>query len=68
MSVSEVVASTPPPAFVEDAINAHGASLVRAGMASQPEVPESDVAEIRAATAIVMPTLPDDWRGRDVQV
>jgi anti-sigma factor RsiW len=37
-------------------------------MASQPEVPDYDADEIRAATAIVMPTLPKNWQVRDVQV
>lgn len=68
VSVTEVVASTPPPAYVEDAMRAHGTSMVRAGMASQPEVPDYDTAEIRAATAIVMPPLPEEWRVRDVQI
>lgn len=67
-SVTAVVASTPPPAYVEDAMQAHGASMVRAGMASQIETPAYDAAEIRAATAIVMPALPADWSVRDVQV
>lgn len=67
-SVSEVVASTPPPAYVEDALRAHGTSVLRASMASQPEVRNYDVEEIRSATAIVMPTLPQDWDVRDVQI
>ncbi len=67
-SVSEVVASTPPPAYVEDAMRAHGTSVLRASMASQPEVRDYDVEEIRSATAIVMPTLPHDWDVRDVQI
>jgi len=67
-SVSEVVASTPPPAYVEDAMRAHGTSMLRASMASQPEVRDYDVEEIRSATAIVMPTLPEDWNVRDVQI
>ena len=68
MSVTEVVASTPPPAYVEEAMRAHRTSIVRASMASQPEVPDYDADEIRAATAIVMPTLPKNWQVRDVQV
>lgn len=68
ISVTAVVASTPPPAYVEDAMHAHGISLVRAGMASQPEVRVYDAGEIRAATAIVMPLLPAGWTVRDVQI
>jgi anti-sigma factor RsiW len=68
LPVSEVVASTPPPAYVDDAVQAHRTTIVRAAMASQPEMPNYDPAEIRSATAIVMPELPADWRVLDVQV
>ena len=68
MLVSEVVASTPPPGYVQDALMAHRTAMVRATMASQPEVPDYDAGDIRAATAIVMPTLPTDWRVTDVQL
>ncbi len=68
LSVTEVVASPPPPAYVEDAILAHGTTVLRSAMASQPEVPGYDAEEIRAMTGIVMPRLPDDWQVRDVQV
>lgn len=37
-------------------------------MVSQPEVSDFDPAEIRAATAIVMPLLPDGWQIKDVQI
>ncbi len=65
---SEVNASVHPPAFVEQAIRAHQTTLVRAGMQSQPEVQSYDRDEIRAATAITMPVLPEDWKVVDVQV
>lgn len=68
MSVTAVVASTPPPAYVEDAIRAHGTSVLRASMTSQPEVRDYDPVEIRSATAIVMPELPRDWDVQDVQI
>lgn len=68
MSVTKVVASTPPPVYVEDAIRAHGTSVLRASMNSQPEVRDYDPVEIRSATAIVMPNLPGDWDVRDVQI
>jgi len=64
----EVAASTPPPAYVGDAIRAHRTTLLRAVMRSQPESPEYDAAEIRSATRIVMPALPEDWAITDVQV
>lgn len=68
LSVTASVASAPPPAYVEDAMRAHGTSVIRAAMASQPEAPNYDPEEIRAVTAIVMPALPKDWRVEDVQV
>jgi anti-sigma factor RsiW len=66
--VSEVVASQPAPAYVEDAVMAHRTSLVRAAMPSQPGKGRYDPAEIRAATAIVMPKLPAGWKVKDVQL
>ncbi|MDX8455796.1 anti-sigma factor [Mesorhizobium sp. VK9D] len=68
IAVTKVVASTQPPAYVEDAVRAHRTTLVRETMPSQREAPGYNADEIRAATAIVMPSLPDDWKIRDVQV
>lgn len=68
IGVKQVVASTMPPAYVTDALRSHRTSLVRADMRSQPEVPDYDPAEIRAATAIVVPTLPEGWAVTDVQI
>ncbi|RRI03854.1 anti-sigma factor [Mesorhizobium tamadayense] len=68
ITVTKVVASTQPPAYVEEAVSAHRTTLVRETMPSQPEAPGYNADEIRAATAIVMPSLPDDWRIRDVQI
>lgn len=68
LSVSEVVASVPPPPFVEEAIRAHGTSMLRQTMTSQAEAPRYDPTEIRSATAIVMPDIPKDWTVSDVQI
>lgn len=68
MSVTKVVASPQPPAYLEEAISAHRTTLVRESMQSQPEAPNYNAGEIRAATAIVMPSLPKDWKVRDVQI
>ena len=68
LTVTQSVASAPPPAYVEDAMRAHRTWTIRAAMASQPEAPGYDPEEIRAVTAIVMPTLPDGWRVLDVQI
>lgn len=68
LGVSRVVASDLPPAYVDDAVRAHRTALVRAGMPSQRAGQGYDPAEIRAATAIVMPALPEGWQVEDVQV
>jgi anti-sigma factor RsiW len=68
LTISQVVASTPPPSFVSDAVMAHKTSLVRAGMRSQSDVNPYDPAEIRAATAITMPQLPAEWSVKDAQL
>jgi anti-sigma factor RsiW len=66
--VTKVVASTQPPVYLEEAIRAHRTTLVRETMPSQSEAPNYNAGEIRAATAIVMPSLPKDWKVRDVQI
>jgi len=68
MLVTRVVASPQPPAYLEEAIRAHKTTLVRETMPSQPEAPNYVAGEIRAATAIVMPSLPKGWKVRDVQI
>lgn len=68
LGVSDVEASPQPPAYVGAAVMAHRTVLLRAEMASQPEVRTFDPQEIRAATAVVLPELPAGWQVRDVQV
>ncbi|HSI39303.1 MAG TPA: anti-sigma factor [Xanthobacteraceae bacterium] len=68
LGVSQVSAAAPPPAYVSDAVMAHRTTLVRSAMRSQPGAPDYDPAEIRAATAIVMPVLPEGWTVTDVQI
>jgi anti-sigma factor RsiW len=68
LGVSQVVASAPPPAYVTEAVMAHRATLVRAAMNSQRGAQTYDPVEIRATTAIVMPTLPQGWEAADVQI
>lgn len=63
-----VTASPPHPAFVADALRAHGAAALRAGMESQPKASRLDAAEIRSATGIALPALPEGWAVRDAQV
>jgi len=56
------------PAYVNEAARAHRTALLRASMQSQPLQPNYDPAEIRAATSIKLPDLPEDWQVLDVQV
>lgn len=65
---SPSIASTPPPAFVADALQSYRTSSLRNGMASQTEVKRYDREELRAATAIALPRLPAEWTIDDVQV
>ncbi len=67
LGVTSVVASALPPAYLDEAVTAHRNTLMRAA-ASPPGATGYDPAEIRAATAIVMPELPGDWKVADVQV
>jgi anti-sigma factor RsiW len=67
-SATEVNASVPPPAYVEEAVRAHQTATLRETMASQTEVSAYDPEDIRSATAIVMPQLPADWTVADAQV
>jgi anti-sigma factor RsiW len=66
--IGEVVASVPPPQFVEEAMRAHQTAELRKHMPSQIEAGRFDAAEIRAATAIVLPAMPTEWSVRDAQV
>ncbi len=68
LGVGDVEASVRPPAYIADAVRSHRTTALRAGMKSQFETPDYDAAEIRAATAIVMPAIPTDWTVLDVQV
>ena len=68
LGIGQVGASALPPAYVTDAVMAHRATLVRASMHSQRGASAYDAAEIRATTAIVLPTLPQGWQVADVQI
>lgn len=67
-SATEVIASVPPPAFVEEAVRAHQTTMLRERMPSQAVLTTYDPNDIRAATAIVMPEIPKGWAVIDVQV
>jgi anti-sigma factor RsiW len=56
------------PAFVADAVMSYRTGLLRVAMPSQPESLLFDPGDIRRYTSIRVPTLPDGWRVRDVQV
>ncbi len=65
---TQVIASVQPPPFVEEAVRAHQTAVLRETMPSQAEISAYDPADIRAATGIVMPEIPTDWKVIDVQV
>jgi anti-sigma factor RsiW len=67
-SATEVSASVPPPAFVDDAVAAYRTSQTRAKMGSQPKETIYNPDDIRASTAIVMPTLPAEWTVADAEI
>ncbi|MFN3513996.1 MAG: anti-sigma factor family protein [Phenylobacterium sp.] len=54
--------------FVAEAVAAHRTARIRAAMGSQPEAVYYNPAEIRSATRIDLPRLPDAWQVTDVQV
>ncbi|WP_137136831.1 anti-sigma factor [Rhizobium sp. FKY42] len=68
LTISSVQASTPAPTFVEEAMRAHDTSVLRESMPSQTGSSQYDAAEIRSATAIVMPQIPKEWKVSDVQI
>ncbi len=68
LRVPQVVASEPPPEFIQAALEAHEAGRLRLSMQSQPAMPRLDAAEIRAKTGILLPGLPGEWQVRDVQI
>lgn len=56
------------PVYVEEAERAHRTALLRASMHSQALQPNYDREEIRAATAVIVPVLPEEWQVLDVQI
>ncbi|KQV70272.1 anti-sigma factor [Rhizobium sp. Root1220] len=66
-TATEVAASVPAPAYVEDAVRAYHTAVLRQSVPSQ-SVAIYKAEDIRAATAIVMPQLPDGWKIADVQI
>jgi hypothetical protein len=67
-AVMDVVERRGDPVFVADAVTSHRMTKVRAAMRSQPGVRTLDRAEIRDATGIEVPQLPDRWTVADVQI
>ena len=64
----EVNASTHPPAYVAQAVEAHRTEALRRGMHSQAPSTAFDAEEIRSATGIVLPSLPDGWTIAEAEV
>ncbi|MGG7519365.1 anti-sigma factor family protein [Allorhizobium undicola] len=67
-SAGEVVASVPPPAFVDEAVKAHETSLLRESVGKLGDRPVFSAADIRSATGIVLPDMPGRWSVRDSQI
>ncbi|MCJ9760154.1 anti-sigma factor, partial [Agrobacterium sp. SHOUNA12C] len=67
-TASEVNASVPAPAFVDDAVRTYQATATRDTMKSQPGQSGYNPEEIRASTAIVLPEMPAGWRVTDAQI
>ncbi|NTJ32988.1 anti-sigma factor [Agrobacterium rhizogenes] len=67
-TASEVNASVPAPAFVDDAVRAYQATATRDTMKSQLGQSGYNPEEIRASTAIVLPEMPAGWRVTDAQI
>lgn len=65
---AEVNASTHPPAFVTQAVEAHRTEALRRGMRSQSRSTAFDAEEIRSATGIVLPGLPEGWSIAEAEV
>jgi anti-sigma factor RsiW len=61
------IASTMP-SYVDEAARAHRTALLRASMHSQRGQPNYDREDIRSATSIDIPALPQDWQVLDVQI
>lgn len=64
LGIGEVVASGLPPSYVEDAMATYAGAKPAEKAAEEHYSPEN----IRASTAIVMPTLPEGWTVDDVAV
>ena len=64
---SGAIASTMPP-YVDEAARAHRTALLRASMHSQRGQPNYDREDIRSATSINIPVLPQEWQVLDVQI
>lgn len=63
-----VNASTHPPDYVAQAVEAHKTEELRRGMHSQNRSTAYDAEEIRSATGIVLPTLPAGWKIAEAEV
>lgn len=68
LSIRPGMAAEPPPPFVQAALSAHEAAMLRLAMLSQPEVDRIDAAELRARTGIVLPAFDQAWQIRDAQI
>lgn len=56
------------PLLLEEALMSHRTAIVRSNMQSQIKTPYFDAADVRTATRINVPQLPEEWRVLDVQL
>jgi anti-sigma factor RsiW len=56
------------PEFMEEALMSHRTAVMRSRMRSQLEVPSFDPADVKNATHIAIPQMPNGWRILDVQL
>jgi len=68
LGLHESLAASPPPPFVQGALSARDASVLRLAMMSAPEALHVDPQELLAMTGIVIPNVPSTWIVRDVQI
>lgn len=61
-------AASAKPSYLDDAVRAHRAVVVRERMQSQPEAPRLDAEEILRTIRIRVPRLPDGWEVKDAQI
>ena len=66
--VPDTLAATPDPALIADARQARAVAQLRKSINGEAGGPVYDRARLRSVTGIDLPTLPEGWRVRDIQI